>query len=366
MVEHLKPGGRAGFIVPEGILFVEQSSYTAFRRNIVENDFLYAVVSLPHGVFKPYASVKTHILLLDRRIATHTDRILFVDVESDGFSQTDTRLPVDRNDLPEALRVLLEFRQMPGSTPDYEKTGQARPAVYFVPKAKIVSTPCCALIGRWYNLASIYPKSPSVPFKPLRDICDFRPGLSPNLKTLPGEFPLVTPAEDRKTADHFDIEGPAVLVPIISSSGHGKADVKRLHYQEGKFALATTMVAISPKPESGILPRYLFHVLNDKKDEVIAPLMAGATNVTLKQDLFEEVLIPVPRPEVQKEIVDHAAWETLAIEATTLRAQVSQGIDGDKADEIVELLDKATDLLHRHAAKKRDAGALWRDKASRE
>jgi len=366
MVEHLKPGGTAGFIVPEGILFVEQGSYTAFRKNIVENDLLYAVVSLPHGVFKPYASVKTHILLLDRRIAAHTDRILFVDVESDGFSQTDTRLPVDRNDLPEALRVLLEYRQRPESTPDYGKTRQARPAVYCVPKAKIVSTPCCSLIGRWYNLASIYPKSPSVPFKPLRDICDFRPGLSPNMKTLPGEFPLVTPAEDRKTADHFDLEGPAVCVPIISSSGHGKADVKRLHYQEGKFALATTMVAVSPKPESGILPRYLFHVLNDKKDEVIAPLMAGATNVTLKQDLFEEVIIPVPRPEVQKEIVDHAAWEALAIEATALRSQVSQGIDGEKADEIVELLDKATDLLHRHAAKKRDAGALWRDKASKE
>jgi type I restriction enzyme M protein len=146
MVEHLKPGGRAGFIVPEGILFVEQAAYATFRKNIVENNFLYAVVSLPHGVFKPYASVKTHILLLDRRIAAHTDRILFVDVESDGFSQTDTRLPVDRNDLPEAVRTLMEYRQRPEESGVRARAGQPYSATYFVPKATILNSPFCALL----------------------------------------------------------------------------------------------------------------------------------------------------------------------------------------------------------------------------
>jgi type I restriction enzyme M protein len=185
--------------------------------------------------------------------------------------------------------------------------------------------------------------------------------LSPNLNTLPGEYPLVTPAEDRKTADHFDLEGPAVCVPIISSSGHGKADVKRLHYQEGKFALATTMLALSPKEDSGVLPRYLFQVLSEKKDDLIAPLMAGATNVTLKQDLFEELRIPVPSTDIQREIVDHAAWETLAAEAMSLRSQIERGIDGEKADEIIALLERATDLLHHHAERKHDVGDLWRE-----
>jgi len=362
IVEHLKSGGKAGFIVPEGILFVEHGAYEKLRRNIVENDWLFAVVSLPHGVFKPYASVKTHILLLDRRIAAQTQSILYVDIESDGFSQTDTRLPVERNDIPYALNVLVDYRANPRVSPnDSDKAGIGRPEVYTVPKAVILGSPTCALIGRWHNLASKYPKYPTVSFEPLDSLCDFHPGLSPNLKTLPGEFPLVTPAEDRKTSDHFDLEGPAVCVPVVSSSGHGKADVKRLHYQEGKFALATTMLAVSPKPDAAISARYLYQVLSDMKDSHIAPLMAGATNVTLKQDLFEKILIPVPKPEVQKEIVEHAAWEALAEQAEALKAELARGIDGEMADEIVRLLEQAVSMLIQHADQKRRVADLWRE-----
>jgi type I restriction enzyme M protein len=161
IVEHLKPGGKAGFIVPEGILFVENGAYETFRHNIIENDFLYAVVSLPHGVFKPYASVKTHILLLDRRIATQSDSILYVDIESDGFTQTDTRLPVERNDIPNAMRILDDYRKNV-QNPIGPGVNFAIPETYFVPKAEILRNPTCALIGRWYNLASKYPKLPIV------------------------------------------------------------------------------------------------------------------------------------------------------------------------------------------------------------
>jgi type I restriction enzyme M protein len=362
IVEHLKPGGKAGFIVPEGILFVEDSAYQKFRRNVVENNYLYAVVSLPHGVFKPYASVKTHVLLLDRRLAAQSDSILYVDVESDGYTQTDTRLPVKQNDLPAATRILSKFRKQPERAQVSTPRGGKSPEAYFVSKREILDNPICALIGRWYNLRSKYPKNPRVPLKCLADLCDFRAGLSPNMKTLPGDYPLVTPAEDRKTADHFDFEGPAVCVPLVSSSGHGKADMKRLHYQEGKFALATTMLCVTPKADSDVSARYLFQVLSEKKDGFIVPLMAGATNVTLKQDLFENVLIPVPSPKVQKEIVDHAAWEILADGAIGLRSQVAQGIDGEKAEEIVEILDRVTALFRLHAAKKRRIEDVWSEK----
>ena len=54
-------------------------------------------------------------------------------------------------------------------------------------------------------------------------------------------------AEERKTADHWDLEGKAVCIPLVSSAGHGKADIKRLHYQEGKFALASTMCDYSSR-----------------------------------------------------------------------------------------------------------------------
>lgn len=333
--------------------------------------------------------MKTHILLIDKRLAAQSDRILYIDIESDGFTQTDTRLPVERNDIPYAMQILDNYRNNPEANPICSEETEVRPEVYFVSKGKILTNPSCALIGRWYNIETKYPKTPPVPFKRLVDLCDFHPGLSPNMKTLPGEYSLVTPAEERKTSDHFDMEGPAVCVPIVSSSGHGKADVKRLHYQEGKFALATTMIAVCPKnvaecPECKslkiektedkfkcrdcsnewkveITTRYLFQVLSEKKDMLIATLMAGATNVTLKQDLFEKVLIPVPSQEIQKEIVDHAAWEALAEGVMTLRTQVAQGIDGEKADEIVDLLDQAKSLLHLYATKKRTIDDLWRE-----
>jgi type I restriction enzyme M protein len=360
IAEHLKPSGKAGFIVPEGILFVENTAYKKFRRNIVENNYLYAVVSLPYGVFKPYASVKTHVLFFDRQLALRTDSVLFVDVESDGFTQTDTRQPVDQNDIPFAIEILKAY-QHGIKTPIIAERSREKPEGYLVQKRTILSRANSPLIGRWYNIESKYPKHPVVPFKRLGDICDFKTGLSPNMKTLPGDFPLVTPAEDRKSADHFDYEGPAVCVPLVSSSGHGKADVKRIHYQEGKFALATTMVCVTPKPYSRLTARYLYQLLSEKKDFLIVPLMAGATNVTLKQELFEDVLIPVPDDNAQRDIVEHSAWQMLAIEASDLRRQVEQGIDGDKAEEVVSLLDQVILQLHRHAEQKRTISDVWPD-----
>lgn len=359
ITEHLNPGGKAGFIVPEGVLFVENNAFEKFRRYIVENNYLYAVVSLPHGVFKPYASVKTHILFLDRSLASRTGTICFVDVESDGFTQTDTRQPVLRNDLPLAANMINAYKQAFQKLSIDSLNRNGIPENYLVEKALILGRSSCPLIGRWYNLESKYPAHPIVPFKRLMDVCDFLPGLSPNMKTLPGEFTLVTPAEDRKSSDHYDYEGPTVCVPLVSSSGHGKADVKRIHYQEGKFALATTMVGLVPKPESALNPRYLYQLLSDKKETLIVPLMAGATNVTLKQDLFEEVLIPVPREDIQKEIVEHAAWEALASNAGKLQKQAEEGIDGEKAIEVVDLLQQVSAQLLLHAVQKRSITDIW-------
>ena len=106
MAEHLNPGGRAGIIVPEGIIFQSQNAYKALRKMLVEN-YLWAVVSLPSGVFNPYSGVKTSILFLDRNLAKRRDDILFVKVESDGFDLGAQRRSNGKNDLPEALQILL-------------------------------------------------------------------------------------------------------------------------------------------------------------------------------------------------------------------------------------------------------------------
>ena len=109
--EHLSIKGRAGIIVPEGIIFQSASAYKNLRKNLIENWGLYAVVSLPSGVFQPYSGVKTSILFMDRELAAKTDEVLFVKVENDGFDLGAQRRKIEKNDLPQAPNEIKEFRQ---------------------------------------------------------------------------------------------------------------------------------------------------------------------------------------------------------------------------------------------------------------
>ena len=111
ILDHLKPGGRAGFIVPEGIIFQSGNAYKQLRKMLVDDGYLWAVVSLPAGVFQPYSGVKTSILLIDRNLAKANENILFVKVGNDGFDLGAQRRPMpDKNDLPLALVLLREYK----------------------------------------------------------------------------------------------------------------------------------------------------------------------------------------------------------------------------------------------------------------
>ena len=111
MAEHLTPSGRAGIIVPEGIIFQSQNAYKQLRRMLVD-EYLVAVVSLPAGVFQPYSGVKTSILILDKPLAKRTDKIAFFKVENDGFDLGAQRREIDRNDLPETAQGVKEYMNM--------------------------------------------------------------------------------------------------------------------------------------------------------------------------------------------------------------------------------------------------------------
>lgn len=112
IAEHLNPSGKAGIIVPEGIIFQSANAYKALRKMLVDNGYLYAVVSLPAGVFNPYSGVKTSILLIDKTLAKKTKDILFVKIESDGFDLGAQRRPIDKNDLPQACEVIKQYKQL--------------------------------------------------------------------------------------------------------------------------------------------------------------------------------------------------------------------------------------------------------------
>ncbi|MEE9432522.1 MAG: N-6 DNA methylase [Melioribacteraceae bacterium] len=109
IVEHLTTNGRAAVIVPEGIIFQSGTAYKQLRKMLVEN-YLYAVVSLPAGVFNPYSGVKTSILLMDKNLNKKTDNILFVKIENDGFGLGARRIAKDGSQLPEAVKLIKDYK----------------------------------------------------------------------------------------------------------------------------------------------------------------------------------------------------------------------------------------------------------------
>tara|TARA_R110000868_G_scaffold378231_2_gene643649 strand:+ start:4955 stop:6376 length:1422 start_codon:yes stop_codon:yes gene_type:complete len=97
----LKTGGRSATIVPDGVLFGSSTAHVALRKLLIDQNQLEAVISLPSGVFKPYAGVSTGILVFTK--GGRTDNVFFYDVEAEGFSLDDKRDPIDANDLPDCL-----------------------------------------------------------------------------------------------------------------------------------------------------------------------------------------------------------------------------------------------------------------------
>ncbi len=157
ILEHLNIKGRAGIIVPEGVIFRNDSAYKELRKKLVE-DGLYAVVSLPQGVFaKPggKGNVKTSILFFDNQLAKKSNEILFVKVENDGFDLGAQRRKIDKDDLPEALAVLDAWK----NGKKYE-SGLA----LWIKKEKISESGNYRLSGEFYreNVKRLHQKWPMV------------------------------------------------------------------------------------------------------------------------------------------------------------------------------------------------------------
>lgn len=324
IIEHLSPTGKAGVIVPEGIVFVGQLAFTGMRKRLIQDKSLIAVIELPHGVFKPYASVKTHILIIDKQIAKNIDEVLFINIGADGYTQTDTRQAVNDNELPIALDIIDKFkRNQLGIVHEC-----SNPHFITVKREHILASTKCHLVGRWYMLErkfqQLRERMPGA--KTLGEICYIHRGQHSNMSTQPGDFPLVVPAVDRKSSTDYSFDFKASCIPLVSSSGHGKADIKRLHYQEGKFALADTMCCLEVKNSEEVEMRYVHEYLSKFKDDLLVPMMCGATNVTLDQNDIKKILIPLPSIEEQRIIARGILAKEAAEKLQVIREEIGFGI----------------------------------------
>jgi type I restriction enzyme M protein len=123
-------GGRCACIVPDGVLFGSSKAHTMLRKELVENHHLRAVISMPSGVFKPYAGVSTAVLVFTKTGSGGTDQVWFYDMKADGYTLDDKRTETKENDIPD---IVARFHNLEGEA-DRQRTEQS----FFVPKQEIV------------------------------------------------------------------------------------------------------------------------------------------------------------------------------------------------------------------------------------
>ena len=127
----LKNGGRCASIVPDGVLFGSSKAHVDIRKEIVENHRLEAIISMPSGVFKPYAGVSTAVIIFTKTGAGGTDNVWFYDMQSDGYSLDDKRNPLENSDIPD---IIARFKNITA-----EKERGRTEQSFLVPKADIVN-----------------------------------------------------------------------------------------------------------------------------------------------------------------------------------------------------------------------------------
>lgn len=153
----LEVGGRCACIVPDGVLFGSSAAHKAIRKELVDNQKLTAVISMPSGVFKPYAGVSTAILIFTKTNAGGTDKVWFYDMTADGYSLDDKRSPIADNDIPD---IIARYENFTG-----EKARERTDKSFFVPKEEIIGNDYDLSINKYKKteyVAVEYPSSQEI------------------------------------------------------------------------------------------------------------------------------------------------------------------------------------------------------------
>ncbi len=334
IIEHLKPTGRAGIVVPEGIIFQTGTAYKTLRKKLVE-DCLFGVISLPAGVFQPYAGVKTSILILDKELNQRSESIFFAKVENDGFSLGAQRTPIQQNDLPEILESLL--------------TNEENSYINFFKKADIAESDYSLSVSKYLTniqFDSIFPKVP------LGEICDVRDGTHDSPKYVHEGYPLVTSKnvingkidfsntkliskEDlNKINKRSKVDLGDILMPMIGTIGR-----PTIVDFEKDFAIKN--VALVKSDNQRVLSRFVRAVLDSQVfAQYISQNERGSTQKFISLGSLRTFPIPLPPIDVQQQIVDELeGYQKIIDGCRQVVENYKPTIDIDPSWEMVELGD---------------------------
>jgi type I restriction enzyme M protein len=317
MAEHLTPNGRAGIIVPEGIIFQGQTVYKQLRKMLVE-EYLVAVVSLPAGVFNPYSGVKTSILILNKPLARKTSTIAFFKIENDGFGLGAQRREIDKNDRPQAIAEIgayLSRLRAGESVDDFQPT-----LGLIVAKEKIAANGDYNLSGERFreNGAALM----AFPYRTIKDIAvgvragfasgqssvdtvgvpHVRPmNISEDGKFVPDGMKRISEEEFKGREDYALDTGDVLFNNTNSVELVGKTCIIESPLRGG-FSNHMTRIRVN---RDLCVPRFLALLLHSawRKGQFTerATRWVGQAGINAKS--LSEFQIPLPPLEVQKEIV---------------------------------------------------------------
>ena len=336
IAEHLAAGGRAGAIVPEGVIFQSQHAYRQLRKMLVEQ-YLTAVVSLPAGVFQPYSGVKTSVLFLDRARAARSGRIALLKAANDGYDLGAQRRPSDRNDLPEVLAALREWREMDAADilPNPETAGSeswppalqalaARGAALVVDKARIAADGDYNLSGERYREHRA--ADGQYEWAELGDLILGKPQYGSGARKAPYDgkvrYVRISDLTDSGLLKAEDPVSPSVIEPeyflepddlLIARSG----SVGRTYIHgdlPGDYQYGGYLIRFRINPEKA-LPKYVFHITQSSpwNEWILSNSKTGTlTNINAKQ--YSSFRLPLPPLEAQRELVAEVEKRQKAID----------------------------------------------------
>lgn len=307
IMNHLKPKGRAGIVVPEGIIFQSGKPYKELRKNLIENG-LFAVVSLPAGVFQPYSGVKTSILLLDNELAKEKSEIAFLKISADGFDLGATKRPVSENDLPGALEFLNEW--VAGKNTE-------SPLVTLVAKEEISANGDYNLSGDRYKISGVNRNS-DWPLVPLGDLVEVLNGFAfkselysdngtrviriTNVQKgfIKDDEPKYYPDSSNSEISRYLLKENDLLVSLTGNVGR----VALLPKSFLPAALNQRVACLRVSNTRTLNEKYLFHILNlDSFEQECIANSSGVAQKNLSTEWLKTFRIPLPPLEIQEQLI---------------------------------------------------------------